>query len=546
MFIGSYAEAKQERIRIQDVSGVAMATILDYAYTGRLQMEPDQVQAVMTAAGLFQVGFICCKAAEYMKDHLDVSNCADVLMYADMLGDSALVEASGRYIASRFSQMVLQPSFLQLPLPLLQSLLNRDDLMTNFEYDIVQGALRWIDFDKERLRHFPVFCSSFRRSFISEKLRMELESKYSTTDYKLVYSDSTVKRLGQTRTRMQIFVTDNYIAPCYDPSSRKLYKMKLPEGVSNFSITVTRDDEIYLAGHTKGFRNGLRIDTQKAFYQYNHLLNTWESRSQMISPRNSCALVCLKGFIYAIGGDSENTAERYDPSCDEWTSIAPLPSAAMLSPCAVPLDDSIYVIKGKSCYCFSTTEDTWRIVADTLPTPLHEQVVEYAGCIYRVCGGHVASSVQIYSPEDGIWKSTGNCKSFPCDYAMLTVYKRPYSRKGMVVDVLYLITVRSKADPDDDPWESLGRRWPRIDLYEYQNWKDSWCKQDSRDKMVPPISQWLEARRLTECLLARMVPTSLEDGSSYKDEQEHSDHMYGSDYMYGYHSPPHPYVGTGE
>ncbi|XP_078575785.1 kelch repeat and BTB domain-containing protein 8-like [Branchiostoma floridae x Branchiostoma japonicum] len=88
MFTSGYAEAKQENINIQGVSEVALATILDYAYTGCLQTEPDQVQALMSAARLLQ-------------DHLDVSNCADVLMYADMLGDCDLVKASGRYIASR-------------------------------------------------------------------------------------------------------------------------------------------------------------------------------------------------------------------------------------------------------------------------------------------------------------------------------------------------------------------------------------------------------------------------------------------------------------
>ena len=55
MFTSGYAEVKQERITIQDVSEVAMATILDYAYTGCLKTEPDQVQAVMSAARLLQV-----------------------------------------------------------------------------------------------------------------------------------------------------------------------------------------------------------------------------------------------------------------------------------------------------------------------------------------------------------------------------------------------------------------------------------------------------------------------------------------------------------
>eukprot|EP00058_Branchiostoma_floridae_P006621 XP_002592109.1 hypothetical protein BRAFLDRAFT_84978 [Branchiostoma floridae] len=535
MFTSGYAEVKQERIRIQDVSEVAMATILDYAYTGCLQTEPDQVQAVMSAAGLLQVGFVCCKAAEYMRDLLDVSNCVDVLMYADMQGNQALLESSRRYIASRFNQVAQQPSFLQLPLSLLKSLLDRDDLLTNSEDDVVQAALRWIEFDKERLEHLPALCTSFRRTSLRKKLRKGLESKVPSADRRLVYSDRTVERLGQMRTKMQIFLKSDFhgatsmpSAPCYDPSSRKVYKMNLPDGVSHFSMTVTTDNELYLAGHINGVGNRPMV-SEKAFYQYNHLLNSWESRCEMISPRNGSDLVYVKGYIYAIGGDSGNTVERYDPSCDKWTSIPPVPFPSYVRfHRAVPLDDSIYVPSEKGCYCFSTTENTWKNIADTRKHPLNPQAVEYEGRIYSVYwSGFSSSAVQMYNPEDNTWKPSGdgiNGTYFSCDYAMLMVYKRSYGR------CLYLITVRSQKHPDDDYLDSPGRRWPSIDLYEYRKSNDSWSKVDSEDKMVPPIAKWLEdAGRWTSCLMARMIPTSLGDGSSYEDDQEVSDYKYGEE-----------------
>ncbi|XP_078574576.1 kelch repeat and BTB domain-containing protein 12-like isoform X2 [Branchiostoma floridae x Branchiostoma japonicum] len=178
MFTSGYKEAKQEKVIIQDVSGVAMAAILDYAYTGCLETEPDQVQAVMSAARLLQVDFVCQMAAEYMADHLDMSNCVDALMYADMLGDCGqLMENSEKYIASRFNQVALQPSFLQLSLLQLRSLLDSDDLMTNSEDDVVVAALRWIDFNQEeRLQHLPVLCKLFRRSLISSEKHAEIEN----------------------------------------------------------------------------------------------------------------------------------------------------------------------------------------------------------------------------------------------------------------------------------------------------------------------------------------------------------------------------------
>ncbi|XP_035687408.1 kelch repeat and BTB domain-containing protein 2-like [Branchiostoma floridae] len=497
MFTSGYAEAKQERISIQDVSEVAMATILDYAYTGCLQMEPDQVQAVMSAARLLQVDFVCCKAAEYMKDHLDVFNCADVLMYADMLGDCDLVKASERYIASRFNQAALQPAFLQLPLPLLQSLLKRDDLITLSEDNVVQAALRWMNVNQEeRLQHLPTLCRSFRRSFVSSKQLAEIKSKCLATDIKLVYSESSDQRLGYERTEMQIFLQDESLrtshppAPCYDPSTGKLYELHMPGNLnSHYSVIFTPDEELYLAG---GIDLTDDVVMQKKFYQYNHLLNTWEPRCEMISPRVCCGLVYLKGYIYAIGGDkNKETAERYDPSCDEWTSIPsiPHPIPTYTRPCAVTLHDNIYVIVKEGCYCFSTTDNTWNETADILEPPSRAQAVTYQGCIYCIdCDKEwrdFSGTVEKYDPANGVWKQTGNGRVF--DFTGATLMKLGGS--------LYLFTV-----PKSNT----------IYVHQYDPDTDCWMLVEDNSRLVPPF-KWLGTGYRVDCLMARMIPKCLGD-----------------------------------
>ncbi|XP_078618906.1 kelch repeat and BTB domain-containing protein 2-like [Branchiostoma floridae x Branchiostoma japonicum] len=528
MFTSGYAEAKQERINIQEVSQVAMATILDYAYTGCLQTEPDQVQAVMSAARLLQVDFICHNAAVYMKDHLDVSNCADVLMYADMLANSDLVKASEEYIASRFQQVVLQPSFLQLPLFLLQSLLNREDLMTSSEDNIVQAALRWVDFNQEeRLQHLPALCGCFRRSFISsDQLVVELERKCQPTDCKLVYSDSTTQRLGQTRTEMQIFLREeNYSfltylrsAPCYDPSTGRLHAIELPPQLDYFSVTATARDELYLAG---GIFRWIKKPSH-VFYQYNHRMNTWEERCGMSIPRARCGLVYLKGYIYAIGGDAtKETVERYNPSCDEWTSLPPIPCPMISDFCAVGLNDSIYLISKEGCYCFSITENKWNKIADMIQPPLHPQAVTYQGSIYCVdCEKDWRDSsstcVEKYNPTEDEWKWSGN-GSFTFDSATLMKYG----------DTMYLLTVIKR-------WNLLEREnHATICIFQYQPETDSWLYLKDKGRLVPPMLEWLGSGSSTDCLTAKMIPTCLGHvGDSDEDEQEdfeeeEEEEMYG-------------------
>ncbi|XP_035667925.1 kelch-like protein 2 isoform X4 [Branchiostoma floridae] len=467
MFTSGYVEAKQEKITIKEVSKVAMATILDYAYTGSLKMEPDQVQDVMSAAGLLQVEFVGRQAAEYMKNHLDVSNCADVLIYADMLGDLSLQETSMNFIASRFNQVALQPSFLQLPLSLLQSLLNREDLMTSSEDNIVQAALRWVDFNQEeRLQHLPALCRCFRDSAISSELLAELET--------------------------------------------------------------TPNDELYLAGGISS-RTSQPIK-QKALYQYNYQLNTWEPRCDMESPRVRCGLVYLKGYIYAIGGDNaKESAERYDPSCDEWTSIPAIPQSMSSELCAVTLDDSIYVVSKEGCYCFSTTENKWNKIADMIKPPLRPQAVTYQGCIYcmdsdKDWGDSARTCIEMYNPANGEWKQSGNGKSFVFDTA--TLVKHGGS--------LYIFMVQIIGA--HDCWIVVGL--PKKSLTyvnQYHPETDSWLNVTDKDSLVLPstLMKWLGSGNTgnrTDCLVARMIPqclgkrTLVEDlvAEMFPDEEEES------------------------
>ncbi|XP_078702311.1 kelch repeat and BTB domain-containing protein 8-like isoform X1 [Branchiostoma floridae x Branchiostoma belcheri] len=535
MFTSSYAEARQDRITIWDVSEVAMATILDYAYTGCLETEPDQVQAVMSAAGLFQVGFVCHQAAEYMKEHLDVSNCADVLMYADMLGDSGLVVDSERYIASRFNQAVLQPSFLQLSLPQLQSLLESDDLITQSEDDVVQAALRWIDFNQaERSQHLPALCKTLRHPFISSKQREEIEGKcLSSPDSTLVYSESTTQRLGQKRTEMQIILvccfdgTDEHMyVPCYNPATGAAYAIDLPEDTpwdySMLSMAATPDGDLYLAtDHIDTSGQESRTNRVGKFYLYNHLLATWEPKCEMIAKTARYKLVFLDGYIYAIGGDNEKgMAERYDLSRDEWTSIPPFPHwyPRFSQLCTVALGDSIYVIRKEGCSRFSTTENRWDKIADMVEQPKCPRAITYRGSIYCVKGNSedmLPTYVEVYNPADGVWKRTGNGQSFVYNKGILTTHEGTLKATLMTHgETLYLLTAHSGI------WEenNVGY-WSHCKLYvyKYRPETDSWASvgKAAKCRLVPPKCCH---DSLTDFVVARMFPSWLGYNSELEEE----------------------------
>ncbi|XP_078694761.1 kelch repeat and BTB domain-containing protein 2-like [Branchiostoma floridae x Branchiostoma belcheri] len=534
MFTSSYAEAKQDRVNIRDVSAVAMETVLDYAYTGCLDTEPDQVQAVMSAAKLLQVDFVCCKAAEYMKEHLDVSNCADVLMYADMLGDSGLVEAGEKYIASRFREAVLQPSFLQLSLSQLLSLLDRDDLITQSEDDVVQAALKWIDFNQaERSQHLPALCKTLRHPFISSEQREEIERRCPSSVGVLVYSGNTNQRLGQKRTEVQINLSRYFGAdhkpyfPCYDPATGAANSIDLPAGLDGqyvMSMAATPEGDLYLAANVNvgNRRQGGQqaSEIKKKFYLYNHLLGTWELRSEMITKWTSflprCELVALNGYIYAIGGDQEKgMAERYDPSRDEWTSVPPFPHPVSLRSglCAMALNDSIYVIRKEGCHCFSTAENRWDRIADMVEPAWFPRAVTYRGRIYCVNSIHSGvrppTYVVAYDPLDGVWKRTGSGEPIVYDNGQEMSQEGTHKTTLLThEDTLYLFSTDIIHSLNSYSYWEESPRPSRSYVHQYLPETDAWVAvtQENKRRLLPPK---LCRFTLTALMAARMFPSWL-------------------------------------
>ncbi|XP_035678852.1 kelch repeat and BTB domain-containing protein 2-like [Branchiostoma floridae] len=245
----------------------------------------------------------------------------------------------------------------------------------------------------------------------------------------------------------------------------------------------------------------------------------------MISRRLRCGLVHLKGYIYAIGGDdAKETAEKYDPSRDEWTTIPPLPHPMCRDFCSVALGDSIYVIGEfeEGCYSFSTTNNVWNKITNRNMPASYPQAVMYQGSIY--CTGNMGPMIgvvpEIYNPAKDEWKQSGKY-GFASHATIMARYG----------ETLYLLKVHRNTN--------LYAMRTSIDINQYQPETDSWQsdidsrqRQSVQDKssLVPPMARWLGSMGLrhtlqVHCLTARMVPQCLRHYGTeiYKDPPSHGE-----------------------
>jgi hypothetical protein len=106
MFNGDLAETIQEEIHIRNVDADALAAIVDYAYTGKLEICVDNVENLLTVACLLQVDNVKEKCCEFMQQHLHSTNCLGIRAFAEGHGCEGLFVAADNFTKENFLQVI--------------------------------------------------------------------------------------------------------------------------------------------------------------------------------------------------------------------------------------------------------------------------------------------------------------------------------------------------------------------------------------------------------------------------------------------------------
>lgn len=125
----------------------------------------------------------------------------------------------------------------------------------------------------------------------------------------------------------------------------------------------------------------------------------------------------MNGKLYAVGGSDGNndlqTAERYDPKTQRWSSIGALSKAKSNNACT-ELGGFLYSIGGSSdqqalrdCERFDFENEKWELIAplqvprsQAACTTFRGQVIVVGGCNRSGC----LDSVEAYDPQTNTWK----------------------------------------------------------------------------------------------------------------------------------------------
>ena len=130
MFQSELDESRQSKIPIKEMEASTLRLVLNYIYTGSVDLSVDNVQSVLSAANLFQLIQLRDGCASFMMHHITEDNCIGLHFFARAHECHDLAEAARRLVNAEFKAVCHLPEFLSLPADKLVDIISDDEVFT--------------------------------------------------------------------------------------------------------------------------------------------------------------------------------------------------------------------------------------------------------------------------------------------------------------------------------------------------------------------------------------------------------------------------------
>uniref|UniRef100_A0A6Q2XCM6 BTB domain-containing protein n=1 Tax=Esox lucius TaxID=8010 RepID=A0A6Q2XCM6_ESOLU len=490
MFTSDVLEAKQEEVKMEGVDPDALWALVQYAYTGRVELREETIESVLSASCLLQLSAVVQACCNFLIRQLHPSNCLGIRSYADAQGCTHLHSTAHSYTMENFVQVVEGQEFLLLPLDEMDRLLSSDDMNVSDEETVVTALLNWVRHDcSARQPHLPSLLAHIRLPLLKPQFLADLESNPLLRDsvecqrllmegmkYHLLPQRRPLLQSPRTRPRKAtvgvMFAVGGMDATKGAQRQETVTEMKPGWQVAvmsgrrlQFGVCVL-DQRLYVVGG----RDGLK--TLNTVECYNPHSNTWSVMPPMSTHRHGLGVAVLEGPMYAVGGHDGwsylSTVERWDPQARQWSFIASMATPRSTVGVAV-LNGKLYAVGGRdgsSCLrsveCFDPHTNRWSCCAPMAKRRGGVGVATWNSFLYAI-GGHDAPAsslasrlsdcVERYDPQTDAWTAVASMSISRDAVGVCLLGDRLYAVGGYD-GAVYLSAVEAY-DPQTNEWAQV-------------------------------------------------------------------------------------------
>ncbi|XP_028986935.1 actin-binding protein IPP isoform X2 [Betta splendens] len=490
LFSGGMKEAQKEEVQILGVETEVFEILLEFIYTGVISVTVDNVQELMVAADMLQLNEVVSICGEFLKGHMDPSNCVGIFQFLEQIACMEMLEFTENYIHVHFLEVCATDEFKDLSKDQLGRVLRSEELRIEDEYQVFTAAMDWVLQDVVKRKKHVVE--------VLEQVRFPLLSPQRLFKYIEGITDFSLRVALQTLLKEYTEVTKS-------PKENKIYSQMQPA-----KMRPRRKARKYLyaiGGYTR-LQGGRwsdsralscveRFDTFNQYWttvsslhqarrekdsmifdcteRYDPVTKQWAAAASLNFPRCGVGVCPCHGALYALGGwvgsEIGKTMERYDPEENKWEVIGSMAVPRYYFGCC-ELQGFIYVIGGisdegmelRSAEVYDPISRRWSALPVMVTRRAYVGVACLNNCIYAVGGWNEAlgalETVEKYCPEEEKWVEVAPLSTARAGVSVSAVNGLLYAVGGRAAsrDFSAPVTVDSVEiyDPHLDTWTEVG------------------------------------------------------------------------------------------
>ena len=466
-------ENREGIVRFEEISGSIMEDVLEFIYTGSVEVTQDNSKDLIAAANYLLIPGLKAVSGRFLEGQMSNANCISTFYFAEKYQCDELIANSRKFIHGNSASVAEMDEFLNLDAKEVERWISSDEISVAVEADVFKIVLKWIEQNKqERKAMFEELFRHVRLGFLSRDYLLDVV----TND--LVCENPSCFRLVSDAIKSTSFTSEDNNLSQSPRKGLETRAIVACGGKYTFCYLPEKDEWKRLADGLSGnlnyqtkvinFRDQLyAFPTNGKADRYDPVFNCWSSLDLLA---NSTLVTTVKGQIYSIQVNTstkKSTIERFNVESCSWETVLSSPEGCRVGSCVVSAGDHLYVLGGSSeneyvrkAERFDTVENKWEEIADLQEARGRAFAVATQGKIY-VAGGRqgnawftpeaLLTTCDMYNISTNEWQYIGSLNAGRVYGSMVCLKGTLYVMGGVNINSQSDLSVE-RYDPAEDKW----------------------------------------------------------------------------------------------
>ena len=193
LFGKNWADGEKKEIEVLGFDENAVSDLIEFAYSGKIDISKDNVQTLLEASNYLQVEFVKKSCGDFLKGAINDKTCPSIWQLADLFALEELMKEAKKHFLLHFTKVTRMEEFLSLPIGFLKEVLADEGICVVIENLIpsqeerekvvLEAVLKYVEHDIDnRKRHFTELLSLVRLPTLSESYLEEISEHKLITD----------------------------------------------------------------------------------------------------------------------------------------------------------------------------------------------------------------------------------------------------------------------------------------------------------------------------------------------------------------------------